>query len=352
MLAERLGVSRATVSNAYNRPDQLSPQLRARILRTARELGYTGPDPTARALSRGSSGSIGMIFTEELSFAFSDPAAVQVLQGMATACQGAGVGLLLLPVSPVGGAEGREEAKTVHGASVDGLVIYSMPDEDPAVEAAMERRLPTVLIDQPRIAGAPFVGIDDRRAAREALEHLLDLGHERLGFIAYRLGPDPIDATVSPERLERSRYRLTRERFAGYQEALDNYAVVWEDIIIVECSRMTPRDGYDAAKQLLTRDDTPTALLTDSDQLALGALQAARDLAVAVPDELSIIGLDDIPAAGSMVPALTTIRQPLFDKGFEAGRLLLETPNKEEEAETLILGCELVVRDSTGRPRG
>jgi DNA-binding LacI/PurR family transcriptional regulator len=293
-----------------------------------------------------------MIFTEELSFAFSDPAAVQVLQGMATACQGAGMGLLLLPVSSVGGAEGGKGAEIVRGASVDGLVIYSMPDEDPAVQAGMERRLPTVLIDQPRISGVPFVGIDDRRAAREALKHLLDLGHERLGFIAYRLGPDPLAATVLPERLERSRYRLTRERFAGYEEALDSYAVGWEDITIVECSRMTPRDGYDAAKQLLTKDDAPTALLTDSDQLALGALQAARDLAVVVPDELSVVGLDDIPAASSMVPALTTIRQPLFDKGFEAGRLLLDASNKEKEAETLILGCELVVRYSTARPRG
>lgn len=353
MLAQRLGISRATVSNAYNRPDQLSPQLRDRILGMAHELGYVGPDPTARALSRGSSGSIGMIFTEELSFAFSDPAAVQVLQGMATAAQGAGMGLLLLPVSPVESAEGKEKAAaTVHGASVDGLVIYSMPDGDPAVETALKRGLPTVLIDQPRIQGIPFVGIDDRRAARLALEHLLELEHEKLGIVAYRLGPDAMNATVSPKRLENSRYRLTRERFAGYQEALEGHAVGWEDITMVECSRMTPKDGYDAAKRLLTADVAPTALLTDSDQLAVGALQAARDLDITVPADLSIVGLDDIPPAGSLTPALTTIRQPLYEKGFEAGRMLLDIHKEGVEAEKAIMECELIVRDSTRRLSG
>lgn len=350
MLAEQLGVSRATVSNAYNRPDQLSPQLRDRILAAAHGLGYAGPDPTARALSRGSSGSVGMIFTEKLSFAFSDPAAVQVLQGIATACQEAGMGLLLLPVSPAEAVEGRQEAaEAVHGASVDGLIIYSMPDDDPAVEAVLERGLPTVLIDQPRIRDASFVGIDDRRAASLALEHLLGLEHQKVGIISYRLGPDAINAAVSPKRLESSRYRLTRERFAGYQEALEDHAVGWEDITIIECSRMTPQDGYAAAQRLLTMDEAPTALLTDSDQLALGALQAARDLAITVPGDLSIIGLDDIPTAGGLTPALTTIRQPLFGKGFEAGRLL-QACNEGKEAESCILDCELVVRASTGRP--
>jgi DNA-binding LacI/PurR family transcriptional regulator len=342
-LAEELGVSRSTVSNAYNRPDQLSPELRSKVLTTARRLGYAGPDPAARALSRGRSGAVGLVFTEELSFAFSDPAAVTVLQGLASACQEANVGLLLLPVT----AGRADDASVVKDAAVDGLAIYSMPDEDPLVEAAMERRLPTVLIDQPHLEGLPFVGVDDRHATRMEMEHLLELGHRRLGLIAYKLGPDPLDATVTASRLETSPYRLTQQRAAGYMDALEAAGLGWESVRIEERSAMTPAAGYDAAVALLEADPRPTAILTDGDQLAIGALQAARERGVSVPGQLSVVGLDDIPAAAAQVPPLTTVRQPLFEKGLTAGRLLLD-PRRRGEACEELLPVQLVVRGSTG----
>ena len=342
-LAEELGVSRSTVSNAYNRPDQLSSELRQKILATAGRLGYAGPDPAARALSRGSSGAIGLVFTEELSFAFSDPAAVLVLQGLASACQEAGAGLLLLPVT----AGRSDDASFVKDAAVDGLVIYSMPDEDPLVEAAMERRLPTVLVDQPRLDGTPFVGVDDRHATRMEMEHLLELGHRRLGLIAYKLGPDPLDATVGTSRLAGSPYRLTRERAAGYADALRSAGLGWENVRIEERSAMSPAAGHDAAVTLLKEAPRPTAILTDGDQLAIGALRAARKLGVSVPEGLSVVGFDDIPAAATQVPPLTTVRQPLFEKGRAAGRLLLDRERRDGAGEEL-LPVRLVVRGSTG----
>lgn len=347
-IAETLGVSRSTVSNAYNRPDQLSEALREKILRTAAEMGYAGPDPAARALSRRRSGVVGMVFTEELSFAFSDPAAVSVLQGLSHACREAGVGLLLLPV-----AQGREEdADSVRDASIDGLVVYSMPDEDPTVKAALQRHLTTVFIDQPRVEGEHFVGIDDRLAAREATRHLLALGHESIGYIAYRLGPDLFDGPVSPERLENSGYRLTRERFAGYEEALQEAGLGWESIRIEERSAMTPSAGYDATRALLDSDAAPTALVTDSDQLAFGALRAASEEGIAVPEQLSVVGLDDIPAAEASIPALTTIRQPLYDKGLAAGRRLFESGSEGEQPSEALLPIELVIRGSTATAPG
>lgn len=342
LLAEELGVSRSTVSNAYNRPDQLSLELRRHVLATARRLGYAGPDPAARALSRGSSGAIGLIFTEELSFAFSDPAAVLVLQGLASACQEAGVGLLLLPVT----AGRTADVSVVNGAAVDGLAIYSMPDDDPLVEAAVERRLPTVFIDQPRLVGLPFVGVDDRRATRTEMEHLLALGHRRFGLIAYKLGPDPLDASVTAARLETSPYRLTQQRAAGYVDALEGAGLGWESVRIEERSAMTPAAGYDAAAALLETDPRPTAILTDGDQLAIGALKAASDAGVSVPGQLSVVGLDDIPAAVTQIPPLTTVRQPFFEKGLMAGRLLLDRGTRDEVREEL-LPVEFVVRGST-----
>src|ERR671912_1118912 len=122
-VAAEVGVSPATVSNAYNRPDQLSPELRERVLETARRLGYPGPDPVARSLRTRQAGAIGLIFTETLSYAFRDPAAVAFLEGLGLACESAGSGLLLVPAAPGDGTD----ARIVHRAAVDGFVVYSMP---------------------------------------------------------------------------------------------------------------------------------------------------------------------------------------------------------------------------------
>src|SRR3954470_20929146 len=130
-LAAELKVSRTTISNAYNRPDQLSADLRERVLDTARRLGYAGPDPVARSLRTRRAGAIGLIFTETLSYAFRDPAAVAFLEGLGLACESAGAGLLLVPAAP-GDATG---AGVVHRAAVDGFVVYSMPRDDPHVLA-------------------------------------------------------------------------------------------------------------------------------------------------------------------------------------------------------------------------
>ena len=118
------------MSNAYNRPDQLSPELRKRVLDTARRLGYPGPDPVARSLRTRKAGAVGLLLTENLSYAFRDPGAVQFLEGLALACEDAGQGLLLIPASPE-----REDVAAVHRAGVDGFVVYSVPEDDPHLAA-------------------------------------------------------------------------------------------------------------------------------------------------------------------------------------------------------------------------
>src|SRR5918997_1322951 len=186
-VAAEVGVSPATVSNAYNRPDQLSPELRERVLETARRLGYSGPDAMARGLRRRRAGAVGVLYEDRLSYAFADPAAVLFLQGVSVATGEGGLGLLLLS-----GAPGEErDPEAISGAVVDGFVVYSMSDEDPLVSAALERRLPVVLVDQPSIGKLPFVGIDDEGAARAAAEHLVDLGHRRFGVVSFALAPEP-----------------------------------------------------------------------------------------------------------------------------------------------------------------
>src|SRR4051812_22128867 len=176
-IAAELGVSRMTVSNAFNRPDQLSPDLRERVLAKAQELGYGGPDPGARALSRGRTGSGGGILDAPLTVAFSDPAAGEGLHGVATGCEGRELGMTLVP-RILG-----KEAELVKTALVDGFVVYCMGDDDPRLAAMNERRLPYTLIDNAASEADFTVGIDDRGAARATAEHLLALGHRRFGAV-------------------------------------------------------------------------------------------------------------------------------------------------------------------------
>jgi DNA-binding LacI/PurR family transcriptional regulator len=309
-IAEAAGVSRTTVSNAYNRPDQLAPELRDRILGKARELGYSGPDPAARRLRSGRRDAVGLLVSDGLSGAFTDPASVMLLQGIAHATEDAGVALMLIP-----------ERGGVRDAVVDAFCLYSLPAEHPSVAAARERGVPLVVVDEPRIDGHAFVGIEDRRGARLAIEHLLALGHRRFALLA------------TPA--------VHRERLRGYREALEAAGIEWGSVPRFELPANLPEDGHEGARLALAAAPRPTALVATTDQLALGALEAASEAGLRVPDDLSVVGFDDIPAAAWA--RLTTVRQPLFEKGEVAGRLLSDGSAARE----VILPVQLVVRRST-----
>jgi DNA-binding LacI/PurR family transcriptional regulator len=342
-LAKMLGVSVATVSNAFNRPDQLSVKLRERILAAAKEAGYPGPDPTARALSRGERNAFGLVLTEQLSYAFSDPAAVLILEGLARACEEAETGLLLVPLP----AEDKSAARTINAAAIDGLALYSLPDDDPAVEAALARNITVVLIDQPFIPDVPFVAHDHRDAARRALTHLLELGHQSVGVLGYRLTPERHRGELPREKQLKAGYQSTRARIKGYEEALRTFGLGWENVTFFESASNDPAGGSITAKEMFERDRSLTAILTDSDQLAIGVLQAAVKAGLQVPHDLSVIGMDDIRAASVMTPPLTTIRQPLVEKGQTAGRILL---GQHSGKRRIVFPVELIVRGSTAAP--
>jgi DNA-binding LacI/PurR family transcriptional regulator len=310
-IAEAVGVSRTTVSNAYNRPDQLAPALRDRILGTAHELGYRGPDPAARRLRSGRREAVGLLVSEGLSGALTDPASVMVLQGIARATEDAGVALLLVP-----------ERGGVRDAVVDAFCLYSLAADHPSVAAARERGVPIVVVDGPRIEGHAFVGSEDRRGARLAVEHLLALGHRRFALLTTSV--------------------IHGDRLAGYREALEAAGVEW---VRYDLAANLPERGLEGGRLALAANPRPTALIAATDQLALGALEAASEAGLRVPDEVSVIGFDDIPGAAWSRPALTTVRQPLLEKGEVAGRLLSDGPDGRE----VILPVELMVRGSTAR---
>jgi DNA-binding LacI/PurR family transcriptional regulator len=339
-VAERAGVSLGSASHAFGRPELVSAEVRDRVLAAAKELGYTGPDPAARRLRLGRAGAIGLIFSERLRYQFTDPTAPAFLAGLADGMQDSHLGLLLIPDSRF-----REQtAATVGSAAVDGFVIYSAVRNDPRVEAALARRLPVVTVDQPRDLPTPFIGIDDRQGARRAAEHLRELGHERVAILSF------VSALDADERLALD---LSTERLAGYREGL---GAAWDEGLVRACRPNAPEPARLAALELLQGKTPPTAILAMSDVFALGVLQAADELDVAVPADLSVVGFDDGPAAALARPPLTTVAQPHEEKGRLAAEWLVKAIERGDTSRgrrrRAILPTELVVRESTAPPRG
>lgn len=337
-LAEELGVSPMTVSNAFNRPDQLSSALRERIVGHARERGYPGPDPLARGLRRGRAGAIGLISDTRLSYAFDDPAASAVMAAVCAAAEEEELGLLLVP-------HGGPAA--LSSALVDGVVVYSVAEDDPLLAIAVARRLPTVIIDQPTGTSLPTVGIDDERAGGDAARHLTGLGHTRFAVVAFGLDHDDRTGPADLARRRDSPYAVSRRRLAGYAGALEDAGIVWGDVPVLECEGSVRDAGRAAAEQLLARAEPPTAILATSDVLALGVLDAAAGAGISIPGELSVVGFDDVP--GAAAAGLTTIRQDHQAKGRAAAELLLAELRGEHRAHPPPLPHALIARASSAR---
>ncbi len=349
-IAEELGVSAMTVSNAYNHPDRLSGALRERIFETAGRLGYQGPDPVGRSLRRQRTDVVGVLYSSPLSYAFDDPAAVSFLSGLSAVTEGADLGLLLVPAA--GGVARKRYPRAAAQAAVDGFVIYSMSDREPLLAAALDRRLPTVVVDQPFKEGVPFVGVDDEAAARTAAEHLLCLGHERFAIVSFALSPDVRDGIASPARQEQAAFRVSRLRLRGYRAALEEAGLPWSAVPVYECPGSSREYGQRAAEALLSPEHGPTAILASSDQLALGVIARAKERGLSVPEDVSVVGFDDIPAAATADPPLTTVHQDHTEKGLLAGRMLISQLRKQDGPSARSLATSLVVRDSTSSPRG
>ena len=350
-VAQELGVSPMTVSNAYSRPERVSESLRERVFETAERLGYAGPDPVARSLRRQKTNLAGVLYSNPLSYAFDDAAQVLFLKGVATATEEAGMGLVLVPGSV--GSSPKEHASAVMDAAVDGFIVYSMGDDDPLIEAALRRRLPTVIADQPLLERVPFVGIDDDSAAREVARHLVDLGHERFGVVSFAIAAAECALGIADASRQRSAtFRVTRARLAGYEAVLEAAGLPWKEVPVYECFGSSKALGREAADALLSRDPSLTAILALSDQLALGVIEAVEKRGLSVPEDLSVAGFDNVPEAAASTPSLTTVHQDHVKKGELAGRLLVAQFREEETEDKGFLPARLIVRGSTGRPSG
>lgn len=348
-VAAELKVSRTTISNAYNRPDQLSADLRERILATARQLGYAGPDPVARSLRTRKAGAVGLVITEPLTYSFSDPAALNFVAGLAESCEVAGQGLLLVAVGP--GRSVDDGSNSVLAAGVDGFVVYAAADDDPYLEVVLQRQLPVVVVDQPAdVPGASRVGIDDRAAMRELADYVIGLGHREIGLLTMRLGDER--AADSPrvadaERVRTTRFRVQAERIGGACDALAAAGYDPAGLTVVESAEHGPASGGAAAELALATNPKITALMCTADVLALAAMDQLRARGVYVPGQMTVTGFDGI--AEAVKRGLTTVSQPSVEKGRIAGRMLHNPPRSGLPA-VEILPTELIRGRTSGPP--
>lgn len=350
-IAKAAGVSQASVSNAYNRPERLSPTQREHVLEVARSLGYPGPNAAGRSLRTGRAGAIGVMVTDALTFALEDPAAVALLRGIAGVGEVRDIALTLLPFTGPNEATAnarspivRDAARTALRGVVDGFLVFSMPDGHPAVEAALARQQPLVVIDAPKQTGVPFVGIHDKRAALDAAAHVLAQGHRRVGILVDRLSPDGYAGPVDAARRRNALDGVARERVAGYVHACADAELASEAVQVVEAGAFSPA-AFRAALDRLLAESEPTVILATTDAVALAVLEALDDRGVAVPDAISVLGFDGVPQAARA--GLTTVEQPIVEKGRRAASMLLALLDGEAPGRSY-LPTELVVRTSTG----
>ncbi|MDR2619777.1 MAG: LacI family DNA-binding transcriptional regulator [Propionibacteriaceae bacterium] len=341
-VADAVGVSRTTVSNAYNCPERVSPGLLEQILDAATRLGYSGPDPLARKLRTGVKSSVGVVFTDALPYAFKDEAAAGFLQGVALAVEQAQTSMLLIPAGP----ESDGGPEQIAMSTVDSLVVYGVPEGAPYMREILAKRVPVVIVDGATdVPGVDVVGLDQVSASALTARHLAALGHLEVGVLCHRLSDQVYVGHVDGARLTRATYTVQRERVLGFAQEFQRVTGGRGVVRIAERVVSDLDSGISGASAILRDFPDVTAIACTCDMLALGVLYAAQQLGLSVPDDLSVTGFDDIPSA---LPAgLTTIWQPLQDKGRVAGEMVLGHAS-ERGGRKQLLPTKLQIRGTTG----
>jgi DNA-binding LacI/PurR family transcriptional regulator len=338
-VASRAGVSPSTASLAFAGSPRVAPSTRERILTAAAELGYAGPNPIAASLRRGRSGVIGAFVGERLMYAFRDPVAVQLLDGIAEVLGEHGVGLLLLA-----GDAGRPVPEQIARMPLDAAIFATCGlEDDPALDLLRARGVPLVGVEGPVSDGVVLIDIDDRGGIAELCRHLHDLGHRRVASVAMPLRLDGTRGPVDATRRGRVHYRDVRNRITGVED-------VFGTVPVLETASNAVAEGEWAGRTLLDvpADRRPTAVVAQSDVLAAGVVQAATALGLLVPDDVSVTGFDgaDLPW---LPGTLTTVVQPSDAKGraaAEAAMALVEGGRPDD----VLLPVTLRVGTTSGPP--
>jgi LacI family transcriptional regulator len=326
-IAKLARVSRSTVSRVLNAHPSVSSETRQRVQRVITETGYR-PDPIARSLSNRRSDIIGLVIPLSIQSLFEDPFFPRLMQGIAQGCNSRDYTLSLFLLHTA-----VEEAKLYPKISrrqlLDGVIVTATRTGDPLIPQLLANRVPFVLHGRHEDPRVSFVEVDNVAGAYTAATHLVRLGRRRIGLIT---GP--------PGSL------AAEDRKRGYLDALIERRVPVDEGLIVH-GNFTETSSYEAMQRLLPQE--PDAVFVASDTMALGTLRALREAGRRVPDEVAVVGFDDMPHAATADPPLTTIRQPIQRAGALAVEMLIDIiENGVEPARRILLPTELVIRASCG----
>lgn len=308
-VAAMAGVSVSTASLAFSGAGPVAASTRRKVLAAARTLNYGGPDPRARSLRQGRSGIIAVVLEDRLRDAFRDPMNIALLDGIAKEA-GSGIGLLLLTDTGAGESD-------ISVAPMDAVVLIGCSTRlDESVATLRQRNVPIVAVEAASMEGVLAIDLDNRAASAVGARHLRTLGHERVATVTLPLDASGTRGVLSDEMEARSTGFTAAERLRGARE-------VYPRIGGVVTMGSTIEEGVLAGRALLA-DDPPTAIIAQSDMLAIGVIRAAEELGMRVPEDLSVVGFDGARIDGSAPYVLTTLVQPAVEKGQAAGRAVMQ----------------------------
>jgi LacI family transcriptional regulator len=325
VIAAAAGVSVPTVSRVVNGRSDVAPQTRERVEALLRQHGYRRRPSRPRAHAR----LIDLVFND-----LDSPWAVEIIRGVEEVAHRSGVGTVVSAIHRQPAAA-RLWLQNLRARASDGVILVTSTLESPLQDELRRLAVPMVVVDPaggPTLA-APTIGATNWAGGLSATEHLLGLGHRRIGLVA------------GPRRLLCSRARLD-----GYRAGLEVAGIPVDDRLIRE-GDFYHESGFHAGTELLALPDPPTAIFASSDQMAFGVYEAIRRRGLRVPDDVSVVGFDDLPEVRWSSPPLTTVRQPLVEMGVVAARTVLRLAAGDGiESPRVELATELVVRESTARP--
>lgn len=326
-IARLSGVSRSTVSRVINDHPNVSPQTREQVLQVVAETGFR-PDPIARSLSSRRADIIGLVIPLAIQSLFEDPFFPRLMQGISRGCNSHDYTLTLFLLHSL-----EEEAELYARISrrqlLDGVIVTATQGGDPLIPQLIDNQIPFVVHGRHEDSRVSFVDVDNVTGAYTAVTHLVRLGRRRIALIAGPLG------SLAAE-----------DRKQGYLNALQERRVPVDESLIVH-GDFTETSSHEAMQRLLPYE--PDAVFVASDTMALGALRALREAGKRVPDDVALVGFDDMPQAATADPPLTTVRQPIQRAGVLAVEMLIDIlENGTEPARRIILPTELVIRASCG----
>jgi DNA-binding LacI/PurR family transcriptional regulator len=332
-VAKLAGVSRTTVSFVLNNVPgvKITEETRQRVLEAARELDYY-PTAAARSLASGKTQRVGLILGEGQERLAADAFLPSFLQGVTASVHRRGYLLVLQLAEDVPSHEAY--VRLIREQQVDGLILSGPRSGDPLLSQLAEERFPLILHGRLESYRFPSVDVDNKAGAYQAVTHLIGLGHRRIGFIS--------NAPLS--------YSGAQDRFAGYRQALAEHDIPL-DGSLVHTAAFLPKSGRVAMQSLLKVSERPTAVFAASDVVAFGAMDAIHAAGLRIPDEVAVVGFDDIFLAAHAYPPLTTVRVPAYGLGWTSAEILITLIEGEEDAPSVTLETELVIRESCGAER-